>query len=673
MLRFGNNIFWMYIMKRLKRFLCGATCALMLVSCCGCGSPEIKGGSVMLEKNTIITDYSAKDVKLKGDFYDNALKKEIEYLLSLDNDKLLCNFRKNGGVSWGDAEPYNGWENSLIGGHTMGHYLTALAQGYVNASASSSDKTKLYEKMVAIVDGLAECQRDSGFLWGSTVLSVGNLEIQFDNVEKGKSNLFTEAWVPWYTMHKIFEGLISVYELAGYQPALDIVCKLGDWTYERTQKWDDATHKTVLSIEYGGMNDCLYDLYRLTGVEKYAVAAHAFDEDSLFELIRTDGANVLNNRHANTTIPKIIGALKRYEVLDGRKIGGKTVDASEYLETAEIFWQMVVDHHTYPTGGNSEWEHFGEDDILNRERTNCNCETCNVYNMLKFTKELFEVTGDKKYADYYEEAFINHILASQNPETGMTTYFQAMATGYFRTFSTPTDSFWCCTGTGMENFTKLGDGMYYRNGEKLYINMYIPSELKADDIGLALTQTGEIPQTDTAKFALKLDSEKNLAFMFRIPEWAKGAASVTVNGEAFTHEEENGYAKVERKWKSGDTVEVKIPLGFTCSNLQDGINTVSFKYGPVLLAAKLGDKDMKTTYTGMSVLIPETPVISDDTLVLNSGITPKMVKDAPDGYFTDNGNLSFTFTASKENYEFVPYYSLYNTRYGIFWKLAEDK
>ncbi len=658
-------------MKRIKRIMCAVTCAAMLINVSGCSSPEIKGGSVMLEKNTQLSDYTAKDVKLNGEFYENAVEKELAYLLSLDNDRLLCNFRKNGGVDWKGVEPYNGWENSLIGGHTMGHYLTALSQAYVNASISSSDKAKIYSKVTAIVDGLAQCQRKSGFLWGSTVLNVSNLEIQFDNVEKGKSNLFTEAWVPWYTMHKIFEGLISVYELAGYQPALDIACKLGDWTYERTKKWDDATHKTVLSIEYGGMNDCLYDLYRLTGVERYAVAAHAFDEDSLFEIIRADGANVLNNRHANTTIPKIIGALKRYEVLDGRKIDGKTVDASEYLKTAEVFWQMVVDHHTYPTGGNSEWEHFGEDDILDRERTNANCETCNVYNMLKFTKELFEVTSDKKYADYYEEAFINHILASQNPETGMTTYFQAMATGYFRTFSTATDSFWCCTGTGMESFTKLGDGMYYRNGEELYINMYIPSELNAGDIGLKLTQSGEVPLTDTVKFSLRLDSPKQLSLMFRIPEWAVGTVSVSVNGKVFTYEDEGGYAKVVKVWETGDSVEVKIPLGFTCSNLQDGINTVSFKYGPVLLAAELGDKDMKTTYTGISVIIPETSVISNDTLVLNSGITPKMVKQNPGDYFKSNGGLSFTFTASKENYEFFPYYSLYNTRYGIFWRLAE--
>ena len=351
------------------------------------------------------------------------------------------------------------------------------------------------------------------------MLDLANVDAQFDNVELGKADMFKEAWVPWYTTHKIFEGLISSYELTGYEPALDIAKKLGDWVYNRVTGWSEETRRTVLSIEYGGINDALYDLYRLTGDDKYAVAAHAFDEDSLFELIRTDGANVLNNRHANTTIPKIIGALNRYIVLDGKTVNGEKVDASEYLETAEIFWQMVIDHHTYATGGNSEWEHFGEDDVLNRERTNCNCETCNVYNMLKLTKNLFMVTGDVKYADYYENAFINHILASQNPETGMTTYFQAMSTGYFRTFSTPVDSFWCCTGTGMENFTKLGDGMYFYDEDSLYVNMYFSSELDAENLGLKLTQESNIPLTDKATMKLKLSESKEFSLMLRIPSW----------------------------------------------------------------------------------------------------------------------------------------------------------
>ena len=655
-------------MNKLKKSICGILAAATLA---GCSDLELEGGAAMLQKNISISDYSISSVSMTDAYCTNAFKKEIEYLLSLDPDKLLSNFRKNRGLDTNGVEPYNGWENTLIGGHTMGHYLTALAQAATNDAVSSSDREKLYERITLLIDELAKCQHKDGFLWGSQVLDLANVDAQFDNVELGKSDMFKEAWVPWYTTHKIFEGLISSYELTGYEPALDIAKKLGDWVYNRVTGWSEETRRTVLSIEYGGINDALYDLYRLTGDDKYAVAAHAFDEDSLFELIRTDGANVLNNRHANTTIPKIIGALNRYIVLDGKTVNGEKVDASEYLETAEIFWQMVIDHHTYATGGNSEWEHFGEDDVLNRERTNCNCETCNVYNMLKLTKNLFMVTGDVKYADYYENAFINHILASQNPETGMTTYFQAMSTGYFRTFSTPVDSFWCCTGTGMENFTKLGDGMYFYDDDSLYVNMYFSSELDAENLGLKLTQESNIPLTDKATFKLKLSDSKKFSLMLRIPSWAKSDVTVSVNGEAVQYENAEGYAKITREWKNGDTVEITIPLGLIAENLQDGINTVCFKYGPVLLAAKLNDENMTTTYTGMSVIIPETTIISDDTLTLKDGITPTSVKQNPGDYFTDNGNLSFTFTANDQELEFVPYYSLYNTRYGIYWKLAE--
>ena len=621
-------------MNKLKKSICGILAAATLA---GCSGPELEGGAAMLQKNISIRDYAISDVSMTDAYCTNAFEKEIEYLLSLEPDRLLSNFRKNRGLDTNGVEPYNGWENTLIGGHTMGHYLTALAQAATNDAVSSSDREKLYERMTLLIDELAKCQHNDGFLWGSQVLDLANVDAQFDNVELGKADMFKEAWVPWYTTHKIFEGLISSYELTGYEPALDIAKKLGDWVYNRVTGWSEETRRTVLSIEYGGMNDALYDLYRLTGDDKYAVAAHAFDEDSLFELIRTDGANVLNNRHANTTIPKIIGALNRYIVLDGKTVNGEKVDASEYLETAEIFWQMVIDHHTYATGGNSEWEHFGEDDVLNRERTNCNCETCNVYNMLKLTKNLFMVTGDVKYADYYENAFINHILASQNPETGMTTYFQAMSTGYFRTFSTPVDSFWCCTGTGMENFTKLGDGMYFYDEDSLYVNMYFSSELDAENLGLKLTQESNIPLTDKATLKLKLSESKEFSLMLRIPSWAKSDVTVSVNGETVQYENAEGYAKITREWKNGDTVEITIPLGLTAEN----------------------------------VIIPETTIISDDTLTLKDGITPTAVKQNPGEYFTDNGNLSFTFTANDQELEFVPYYSLYNTRYGIYWKLAE--
>ena len=420
---------------------------------------------------TWLDSFSLSDITLKDAYLVNASEKETEYLLSIDADRLLAGFRETAGLDMKGKKRCAGWEDSLIGGHTMGHYLTACVQAYEYAGTSAENRKKLFKIIEYIAKTLKECQdaTGTGFIFGSTVLDAENVEKQFDNVEKGLTDINTEAWVPWYTMHKIFEGLLSVESMKDENAkdvascALETVSALGDWVYGRTSGWGAETHKTVLSTEYGGMNDVLYDLYILTGKEEHKKAAESFDETELFEKVLNakPGDDVLNNIHANTTIPKFMGALKGY-VADRSK--------TEYLEYAKAFWTLVTEHHSYVTGGNSEWEHFGRDNILDAERTNANCETCNAYNMLKLTKLLFMITGEQKYAEWYENTFINSILSSQNPETGMTTYFQPMASGYFKVFSSPEENFWCCTGTGMENFSKLGESFYFKKGNTLIVD-----------------------------------------------------------------------------------------------------------------------------------------------------------------------------------------------------------
>ena len=534
-----------------------------------------------------IEDFSISAVTMKDEYSVNAFNKEVEYLLSFDNNRLLAGFRENAGLNTQGAKRYGGWENTNIAGHAVGHYLTAIAQAYQNPNLSSKDKEALKSKMTSLIDGLRECQKNSkgkpGLIWAAAHKSGTSVEIQFDNVEVGKANIIDEAWVPWYTMHKIIAGVVDIYNTTGYAPAKELASGLGDWTYNRCKTWNDQKHNTVLSIEFGGMNDCLYELYRITGKDEHAVAAHYFDQDALFEKVLQGGKNVLNNRHANTTIPKFIGALKRYTVLDGKTVNGQKVDASKYLKYAETFWDMVVAHHTYITGGNSEWEHFGEDDILDKERTNCNCETCNSYNMLKLSRELFKITGDSKYMDFYEQTYYNSILSSQNPETGMTTYFQPMATGYFKVYSSPFDHFWCCTGSGMENFTKLGDTMYMHEGNILYVNMYQSSILNWEDMNMKITQDSKIPEGDTSSFTI--DGSGAADIRFRIPDWKAGNMTVKVNDEKYTYKTVDGYAQVTGDFKSGDVIEVTIPEEVKAYSLPDKNTVYGFKYGPVVLSA----------------------------------------------------------------------------------------
>jgi DUF1680 family protein len=412
---------------------------------------------------TNLESFPLDQVLLTDPYYCNATQKEIEYLLSFDTERLLAGFYETAGITKEGVTRYEGWESLLIGGHTLGHYLTACANAFAGANTLKEEKEKLFDIITKIIHGLTLCQEavGTGFLFGAPVLDPSNIERQFDHVEQNETNIFTQAWVPWYTMHKIFEGLISVAQMKATEAqaiakeALTVAIKLGEWTYHRVSSWSEETKRTVIGIEYGGMNDCLYDLYQLTKDSRFAEAAHTFDQIELFEKVLNghSGDHVLNNYHANTTIPKFAGALNRYLSF----IQDVTVDADIYLEYAKAFWEMVVKDHTYITGGNSEWEHFGLDGIFDGERTNCNNETCNAYNMLKLTKKLFMLTGEVKYANYYETTFINSIMSSQNPVTGMTTYFQPMATGYFKVYGERFTKFWCCTGSGMENFTKLGE------------------------------------------------------------------------------------------------------------------------------------------------------------------------------------------------------------------------
>lgn len=629
-----------------------------------------KTGSLKAATTSIQT-FDLQDITMTDIYCTNAFQKETAYLLSFDTNRLLAGFRENAGLSTYGAKRYDGWEGCLIAGHTLGHYLTAIAQAYNNPSLTSTDKNKFYDKIKTLVDGLLVCQQNSkgkpGFIWGAP--KVGNgVETQFDNVEQGKTNIITESWVPWYTMHKLIAGLNDVYNYTGYQNAKTVSSALGDWTYNRCRSWSSQTHNKVLSTEYGGMNDCLYELYKITGKETHAIAAHYFDETALFDRIKAGGTNSLNNHHANTTIPKFIGALKRYTILDGRTINGSRVDASQYLEYAKAFWDTVVSRHTYITGGNSEWEHFGEDYKLDAERTNCNCETCNSYNMLKLTRELFRITGDVKYMHYYENAYYNSILSSQNPETGMTTYFQPMASGYFKVYSSPFNNFWCCTGSGIENFTKLGDTIYMHKGNTLYVNMYQSSNLSWKDQNVTISQKSNIPEEDISSFTIGTSGAANLDLRFRIPDWCQGSMTIQKNGSAISYARLNDYAQVSGTFQNGDVITVKIPLGVVAHSLPDNNSSYAFKYGPVVLSAELGTSDMTQTTTGMSVSIPAKKVIGSETVNINpvNGSVASFMKNINKFLVRDGKDLKFTLTGTDKQLTFTPHYKQYKQRYAIY-------
>lgn len=607
-----------------------------------------------------IKQFDMEQVKITDPYYINALNKEVSYLRSIDPNRLLVGFKKAAGLSTSYSY-YGGWENNtLIQGHTMGHYLTALAQAYKNTKSDTTVNADLKSRIDLIISELQACQNKNGngYLFATPVT-------QFDVIE-GKAS--GSSWVPWYTMHKIMSGLIDVYKLEGNQSALTIAGKLGTWIYNRVNAWDSATQVRVLGVEYGGMNDCLYELYKLTGNNNHLTAAHKFDETSLFTTV-AGGNNVLPGKHANTTIPKFIGALNRYRTLGSAE--------ASYLTAAQQFWTIVLRDHTYVTGGNSEDERFRAAGQLDAYRDNVNNETCNVNNMLKLTRELFKVTGDVKYADYYENALINEIMASQNPETGMATYFKAMGTGYFKVFSSQFEHFWCCTGTGMENFTKLNDSLYFNNGTDLYVNMYLSSTLSWNEKGLSLTQTADIPSSETVTFTINSAPVDAVNIKFRSPSWIASGRNVTVsiNGTSVNAAKVNGYIDVSRVWRTGDVIELTLPAEVRVSRLNDNKDTVAFSYGPDVLSAGLGTSSMTTQSHGAGVLKATKNVTIKETININTLASPSIdnwIGNIGSNLVKTPGKLEFTLRNTDEdnNLKFTPHYLRYKDRYGIYFKLG---
>ena len=610
-----------------------------------------------MSANISIHPFGLDQMELTDALCQNALRKDIAYLLSLEPERLLAGYRENAGLP--AAPRYGGWERHLLAGHTLGHYLTAAAQGYANAGTGDAERQELYARLTACVDGLRLCQQHSrgkpGFLFGGRMLDEEHVEIQFDNVESRHTNIYAEAWVPWYNLHKVLSGLISAYACTGYTPALEVAQGLGDWVCGRVSDWSEETRLTVLATEYGGMNDCLYDLYALTGDRRYAFAAHCFDEDALFERVLSGAPNVLNNRHANTTIPKFLGAMNRYLTLQGE------TDASRYLDYARAFWQMVVERHTYITGGNSEWEHFGMDNILDAERTSCNNETCNVYNMMKLSLRLYEATGDAKYMDYYENALYNTILSSQNPETGMTTYFQPMASGYFKVFGTPYESFWCCTGSGMENFTKLNTAVYAHTEDAVLVNLYLSSTLRWAEKGLVLRQTALLPEEGRVIITVEAADEP-FGLRLRVPGWA-GSMTATVDGHT-VEAAGDSWLRIPRV-TAGSRIEAVLPMRLKAEPLPDNPAVMAFRYGPLVLSAGMGTESMKTAYTGVEVLIPAKAMGGEAVLTLPEGVSREAFTAHLEDYLHQDGE-AVRFTLAGTDLVFTPHCLRYRERYAIY-------
>ncbi len=556
--------------------------------------------------------FSIKDVRLLEGPFKEAMEADAHYLLEIEPDRLLSEFRAHAGLT-PKGEKYGGWESSGLAGHTLGHYLSACSMEY----AATGD-TSFLHRVNYIVSELAACQKaraaassartgsaGGAATGGGTLVSMSGYvgaipredtlwtEVSAGNIRSRGFDL-NGAWSPWYTVHKVMAGLLDAYLYCDNTTALRVERGMADWTGTIVGHLTDSVRQKMLACEYGGMNDVLANTYAVTGDKKYLELSYKFHDHRILDSL-SQGLDDLAGKHSNTQIPKVIGCARRYEL---------TADASD-KKIAESFWSIIVHDHSYATGGNSDYEYLGQADKLNDELTDNTTETCNTYNMLKLTRHLFAWHPSAALMDYYEKALYNHILASQDHEDGMMTYFVSLRMGGRKRYSDPFETFTCCVGSGMENHVKYGESIYSRGSDgSLYVNLFIPSRLSWREKGVVVEQTTKLPAKDEVLLTLlEVRPGSKFALRIRKPYWAGPGLTVTVNGKVTeVMIGADGYLLIDRAWKKGDRIVVRLQESFHTEAIPDNASRVAVFYGPVLLAGELGSKEPDPV-SGIPVLV----------------------------------------------------------------------
>jgi uncharacterized protein len=622
----------------------------------GASSPDDRANGTRTDANNALPTPAAKPFRLEQvKILDRDLlrirRQTLDYMLALDSDRLLHNFRVSAGLHstaeplYNRESPTNGWR-----GHYVGHFLSAAGQMY----ASTGDK-RIKAKGQAIVAELATCQAKLGHKGYLSAFP----ESDFNNLEQGRP-----AAVLWYALHKIMAGLLDFYDHCGNAQALQVLERMASWTDWRTGRLPEEQMQRTLQTEFGGMNEVLANLSAVTGNPSYLVVAKRFDHHAVMDPA-AEGRDTLTGLHANTQIPKFIGAAREYEL---------TGD-SHYLDAAVFFWQQVALHRSYATGGNSISEHFRTPpDVLASELTDLTEETCNTYNMLKLTNYLFGWRPEPQYADYYERAFLNHILATPHPSEGSPLYYLGMLPGQWKVHFLPQEGFFCCCGTGLENFAKLGEGFYFHSDQELWVNQFFASELSWKEKGVGIRQETRFPEEPGTRLTIHATSPAKFTMNVRIPYWAENA-SVAVNGKALEQGQKLAplrYAKIERTWKSGDVVEVQLPMRLHLQTTPDDATLAAIMYGPMVLAGELGTQELdpkriysedKILHGGFPAIV--VPELAGDPHALEKWIRPVDAKERVLAFRTVGAGHPEDVTLS-------PFYRLFDQRYNVYWRVRSD-
>jgi DUF1680 family protein len=595
-----------------------------------------------------LKSFPLEDVRLLDGPFRKAMENDGRYILSLDPERLLHTFRLTAGLP-SQAEPLKGWEapNCGLRGHFTGHYLSACALMY--RSTGDPQYRKNAEKVIA---GMAECQK----ALGTGYLSAFPSSV-FDTLE----TKFGKVWAPYYTIHKIMAGLLDCYEAFGDVQALGIVQGMADYFSLRMAKLTPEQIDKVLLTrppenEFGGMSDVLFRLYLDTGRTSDLKLAVLFDRDWIVNSMAA-GEDNLTKLHANTHIPQAIGWWRHY----------LTTGETKYRDAARFFWHQVTRHRSYADGGDSHHEHFF---ALGQEAGQLGpstSETCNVYNMLKLSGELFKTAPNAELGDYYEKALYNHILGSIDPLDGTTIYFLGLQSGLFKVYATPLESFWCCNGTGMENHAKYGDSIYFHDEGNLWVNLYIASELDWKKQGVKVRQETSYPEEQGSRFLFNVEKPLEMTVNLRIPGWATNGVRVSINGAPLRVDAKPGsYFPVKRLWHNGDTLGISLPMSLRIHHAEDDPKTVAFYYGPVLLAGEMGRESYpETDHAAKQLDFSKLPVPQDPVLV---GVDP----DHPAGWMRPVEGKPLTFRTTNavrpKDLTLAPLYAIHHQRYAVYWQ-----
>ncbi len=581
-------------------------------------------------------------VRLTGGPLKHAQDLDKEYLLKLEPDRMLCYFRQRAGLE-PKAQGYGGWDGGgrNLTGHILGHYLSAASLMW----AATGDP-RFKERVDYIIKELKEVQdaNGDGYLGALARGKEAFAEVAWGDI-RARSFDLNGLWSPFYVLHKVYAGLRDAYRYTGNRTALDLEVKFAEWAEGVLANLDDTQVQEMLNTEFGGMNEVLADLYADTGDKRWLALSYRFEHNAVLDPLKRH-QDPLAGLHGNTQVPKLLGSLVRF---------GLVGDPGDGF-AASFFWDQVVQHHSYATGGHGKDEYFGPPDKLSDRVDGRTAESCNVYNMVKMTRKLFALRPDDHYVEFLERALFNHILGSMDPQDGRTCYMVPVGRGVQHEYQNMFRSFTCCVGTGMESHALHGDGIYYESSDRLWVNLYVPSTVEWKAAGLNLAVDTDFPEGESATLKLTLPSPRLFTVALRRPAWGGEGFAVKVNGEEVKDLPKPGaYVELKRTWKSGDVVELALPKALRLEPVPDNPRRTAIMWGPLVLAGDLGPEDD----------FPAWKLGAIPVLVAAERPVAEWLKPVPGkpGDFRSDG------VGRESDVDFIPFYRFHRRTYAVYWDL----